>query len=102
CSSSNRHSHPFPTRRSSDLRIGVLSTVAIVIVKLLVSLPPPEVAVTEAANVPEAGAGGALRWMFPLRVVPACAFAVAATSGGGRDRKSTRLASSHAWISYVV
>ena len=50
-------------------RTGGRFTACTVIVKLFVSFVAKDVAVTDAANVPEVPATGA-RWMFPVRVVP--------------------------------
>ena len=54
------------------------------IVKFWVEVVPFADAVTDAANVPEVVEEGA-RWMFPVRVVPACALSVLVMNVGPVD-----------------
>jgi hypothetical protein len=56
-------------------RVGGLFTAVTLIVKLCGEVVAKDAAVTEAAKVPEVVDVGA-RWMFPVRVVPACALSV--------------------------
>src|SRR5438552_299769 len=62
-------------------RTGARFTACTVIVKLFVSFVAKDVAVTDAANVPEVPATGA-RWMFPVRVVPDWTLSVLAMNVG--------------------
>src|SRR5204863_9743470 len=81
-----RHLHSFPTRRSSDL-----SPPPLVPPPLVVPVPPPEGA--RAAAAPRR------RVRAPTAVG---ARPVTDLRPGSRDRKSTRLNSSHVEISYAV
>src|SRR5688572_30986951 len=78
CEPDNREIHSFPTRRSSDLRIGVQRG------DERCQLPLFPTGVVDETNAPIRRAGGATDRIGP------------------GDRKSTRLNSSHSQISYAV
>src|SRR5207244_13377698 len=93
----HRHLHSFPTRRSSDLPLGSMSTLSVsptVIPAMLVTLMFVSPAFAAAASV----VCPATSPLFPL---PGAALAVA-LQVCPPDRKSTRLNSSHQIISYAV
>src|SRR5690606_40501372 len=94
--SANSTTHPFPTRRSSDLGPCVLAAMHR----------------RDGALFGDRGCGGCDRAAFRQRDRPSCAAGGAARCaaaqflepavGMGQDRKSTRLNSSHVKISYAV
>src|SRR5207247_3743636 len=93
CSRTHLHSPPFPTRRSSDL---LLAAEAVYYRALCLTAGDGETAELDAAQalLDEWAAHGPA--LFGAKAL------LVAVPGGQADRKSTRLNSSHEWISYAV
>src|SRR5205085_4066111 len=91
-----RDLHSFPTRRSSDLLVWQLCQHR---ASLFLSWRRFPVALTDGtlAFLPVAGMLGVMQPEADIPIEPS-----ATAPAGGRDRKSTRLNSSHSQISYAV
>src|SRR5439155_22373092 len=94
----NRDIHPFPTRRSSDLRLGQKPDPRWA--RLAAKLHMPYDSASEFYRTYEGAPDSTLGWVTPLLSYP---LGVPMSPRAKRaDRKSTRLNSSHVAISYAV
>src|SRR5439155_21428583 len=98
----NRHLHSFPTRRSSDLEVGVLYATAVMtaMVVIFAEVLPKTIAINAPDRVALLVARPMKVMLYLLGPLLTIIEAIVRLLMKALDRKSTRLNSSHVAISY--
>src|SRR5207247_10268684 len=102
CARHDRHVHPFPTRRSSDLKAKAVALTVGVTDALVRPVEMPFLPMDDLRMVLKHNSRNYLQQDLTNHVFDCHIIANGRVAKAAEDRKSTRLNSSHEWISYAV